>query len=302
MTPRFIQHYISQSIFTDLSVFSQQIGNLTTDISSIRSLVHGLLMHSSLAPRYGVVVSEKLKSTRELLFVSKILEYAQKALPLTSSRHPSKKLIASCRDFAVLACALLRNISIPSRVRIVFVDYIFEGYWTDHWVCEYWNEDLKCWKLFETLFDDKMLKEKNIYFNPFEVPENRFKYPSRIVGEGNADSLDLANYGVKDSLGNWYTGRHYVIGNLVRDIFALQKLELLPPLVVKTAQNKERVMNDIKKSVACVTSAPVILEILEGSFTFSIEEAMVEIERIMNALDRSGLGREILKSAGLEIL
>ncbi|WP_246003264.1 transglutaminase-like domain-containing protein [Nocardia tenerifensis] len=38
-------------------------------------------------------------------------------MPLDVAREPSRRVIGTCRHFAVLSCALLRNRGIPSRVR-----------------------------------------------------------------------------------------------------------------------------------------------------------------------------------------
>jgi hypothetical protein len=59
--------------------------------------------------------------------------------PLNVARKPSRRMIGTCRHFAVLSCALLRYHGIPARVRCGFATYFEPGKGVDHWITEYWH-------------------------------------------------------------------------------------------------------------------------------------------------------------------
>lgn len=57
--------------------------------------------------------------------------------PLSVAREPEKRVIGTCRQFAVRSCALLRYRGIPARVRCGFATYFQSGKGLDHWSTEY---------------------------------------------------------------------------------------------------------------------------------------------------------------------
>jgi hypothetical protein len=67
--------------------------------------------------------------------VRKLLELDP--VDLTVPRPPDRRVIGTCRHFAVLGCALLRYRGIPARARCGFATYFQPGKGVDHWVIEY---------------------------------------------------------------------------------------------------------------------------------------------------------------------
>jgi hypothetical protein len=57
--------------------------------------------------------------------------------PLAVPREPEKRVVGTCRHFAVLSCALLRRAGIAARVRCGFATYFQAGQALDHWITEY---------------------------------------------------------------------------------------------------------------------------------------------------------------------
>ncbi|WP_208761804.1 transglutaminase-like domain-containing protein [Microbispora hainanensis] len=70
--------------------------------------------------------------------------------PLHQARPPARRVVGTCRDFATIACALLRLRGIPARARCGFGMYFKEGYGLDHWITEYWRDDEDRWVRVDT--------------------------------------------------------------------------------------------------------------------------------------------------------
>ena len=60
--------------------------------------------------------------------------------PLDIARAPDRRVIGTCRHFALLSCALLRYRGVAARVRYGFATYFQAGQGLDHWITEYWHE------------------------------------------------------------------------------------------------------------------------------------------------------------------
>lgn len=65
--------------------------------------------------------------------------------PMDVARTPDRRVIGTCRHFAVLSCALLRYRGIAARVRCGFAAYFQPGQGLDHWITEYWREKDERW-------------------------------------------------------------------------------------------------------------------------------------------------------------
>lgn len=66
-------------------------------------------------------------------------------VPLTTAREPGKRVVGTCRHFAVLSCALLRYRGIAARVRCGFATYFRPGQGLDHWITEYGDDSGSRW-------------------------------------------------------------------------------------------------------------------------------------------------------------
>ena len=65
--------------------------------------------------------------------------------PLTAGREPDKRVIGTCRHFAVMSCAFLRYRGIAARVRCGFATYFQPGKGVDHWITEYRDDNDGRW-------------------------------------------------------------------------------------------------------------------------------------------------------------
>lgn len=65
--------------------------------------------------------------------------------PLRAARRLDRRVIGTCRHFAVLSCAFLRARGIAARARCGFATYFQPGLAVDHWITEYWHNQHRRW-------------------------------------------------------------------------------------------------------------------------------------------------------------
>ena len=140
--------------------------------------------------------------------------------PLDVERLPSRRAIATCRDYALMLCAFLREKSISARVRCGFAKYFAEGRFEDHWVCEYWNPDSQCWSIADAQLDDQHCSRLEIGFNTVELPSGEFLTAAQAWHEYRCGKAEGAQFGHGDAAGPWF-----LRVNLARDFLALCKRE-----------------------------------------------------------------------------
>jgi hypothetical protein len=197
-------------------------GKTPSSVSEIFSLVQGLMMHRFWAGAYGETLTAErdaqaqLRSSADMLAVVASLDPA----PLTKARPPSRRLIGVCRHFSVLATALLRLHGRPARARCGFGTY-FDGTPVDHWVVEYWDGD--AWKLGDPQMDAVQRGALKLDFDPLDVPRERFLVAGEAWRRCRVGEADPVSFGIMHLRGLWFVG-----GNVVRDLAALNKAELLP--------------------------------------------------------------------------
>lgn len=131
--------------------------------------------------------------------------------------------MGNCRDFSVLLAALLRQQGTPARARCGFGRYFLPNHYEDHWVCEYWNADRGRWALVDAQLDALQCQALNIGFDPLDVPRDQFIVGGLAWQMCRANQADPETFGIHDMHGLWF-----VRGDFVRDVAALNKMELLP--------------------------------------------------------------------------
>lgn len=140
--------------------------------------------------------------------------------PLTTSREPDKRVIGTCRHFAVMSCALLRYRGIAARVRCGFATYFQPGQGVDHWITEYWDDDSLRW-----IRIDSEILGLNV------LPHAHDLRPGDFLSGGEAwlayrrGEIDASQFGVYGTQ-NW--GPAEIRGNAVKDLAAMNKVETLP--------------------------------------------------------------------------
>lgn len=140
--------------------------------------------------------------------------------PLAVGRAPEKRVVGTCRHFAVLACALLRYRGIPARVRCGFATYFQPGQGLDHWIAEYRDAVGAGW----VRIDAEILGQ-SIVERPHDLQPGEFLTGGEAWSAYRRREIDAAVFGVYGTE-NW--GPAEIRGNAVKDLAALNKVETLP--------------------------------------------------------------------------
>lgn len=199
---------------------------LPADIAALGRAVWGLVLHPVAAGPLGLTLAPHRLGEQDLRYLPAMLARlrALDGRPLTEARPPERRLVGCCRDFAVLLCAILRQQGRPARARAGFATYFGPEIHMDHWICEYWRADEARWVMVDATLnpDDAPGAGGQWGFDPLDVPSDRFLVAGRAWRHCRAGAADPSRFGLPDE-----TGLGYIGSQLVRDLAALNKRELL---------------------------------------------------------------------------
>jgi hypothetical protein len=145
--------------------------------------------------------------------------------PLGVARPADSRLAGRCRHYTLLLVAMLRSHGTPARARCGFGAYFNPPQFEDHWVCEYWNASERRWILVDAQLDAVWREKLSIAFDPLDVPRDQFLVAAEAWARCRAGATDPARFGI--SFGGLH-GLWFVAGDLVRDVAALNRVEMLP--------------------------------------------------------------------------
>jgi hypothetical protein len=178
--------------------------------------VHGMVIQPGEAETLGVAVARfdenQIRPADVLLGLD--------PTPLSEMREPPRRVVGTCRHFAVLACALLRHQGIASRVRCGFATYFQPGQGLDHWIVEYREDTSKRW----VRLDPEILGQ-DVLDHPEDLGPGEFLTGGEAWRAFRQGKIEPATFGVYGSE-NWGPGE--IRGNAVKDLAALNKVEMLP--------------------------------------------------------------------------
>ncbi|RKF18127.1 transglutaminase domain-containing protein [Alginatibacterium sediminis] len=219
------QYYQQISEYTDPIHHRSLIQTLPNDIEQLCGFVQNLLVHAYWLGKYDVEVEDSVKhSEMQTRYAKDILNLAasKSALPINKKRIPSERVVSICRDFSLILCAVLRTKGVAARTRCGFATYLTPELFEDHWICEYWDQGQSRWIRVDAQLDSTHLQELNIDFNPCDVPESRFLYAGDAWQLCRNEKASPAKFGILS-----LNGLPFIKGNLIRDLFSLNKIELL---------------------------------------------------------------------------
>ena len=222
-----LEFYKAQSKITDPKEYNYLFENLPNSIPELCNNVHGLISHRDSSSMYDLELTEQRKQEGETRYVDLILKRIIELdnYPLTKTRLPGKRFAGTCRDFAILLCTILRNEGIPARLRCGYAAYFKKGRYEDHWVCEYWKKKESRWVLVDAEVDDIYRKVFGLTLNVYDLPRDQFLVAGQAWKGCMTKKFDPDLFGVS-SIG--IRGIGFVRGNVVRDLAALNKVEMLP--------------------------------------------------------------------------
>jgi hypothetical protein len=177
---------------------------------------------------YGVALSDERAADIHLRSAEAMLDmlFAIESIPLTAQRMPQHRIGYRCHAFTKFIVTLLRAKGIPARARCGFAAYFGPERYADHWVCEYWNAANERWVFVDAQMDNIWQEKLQIHWNVLDVPRDRFLVAAdawTICRKGNANPEHFGIGFYEGMNGLWF-----IAGNLVRDLAALNKMEMLP--------------------------------------------------------------------------
>jgi hypothetical protein len=220
-----LTYFARYGTMTHPGPYADRYANLPSDMPSLVQVIQGLMVHVFWGERYGLNLSEERKAEVQLRRMEFRLERTLELnpAPLTSPRRNEQKIVGNCRDFSLILASMLQSKGIPARPRCGFGAYFMPDHYEDHWVCEYWNEAEQRWVLVDAQLDDLQQNVLKTTFNTLDVPRDQF-----IVG-GAAWKLCRSRQADPDQFGIFdMRGMDFVKGDFIRDVAALNKVELLP--------------------------------------------------------------------------
>jgi hypothetical protein len=221
-----LDFFASHGMISDPGKYRNFFDSISDDPSEICSLVQGLLIHSFWIERYGIKRDENRKFAElQSRSVSEILGtiFFRNSAPFDNPRNPQERVTSTCRDFSLLLCSILRSKGVPARLRCGFADYFEADHFEDHWICECWDKNKQRWVMVDAQLDDLHIKQLKINFNPFDVPGDCFLTAGESWLKYRRENIDPNKFGVLH-----IKGSGLIKANIIRDIFALRKVELLP--------------------------------------------------------------------------
>jgi hypothetical protein len=221
-----LEYYAAPGPMTDLAgVPADVFDGLPTDPVALCRAVRGLIVHEMWANAYGFDVPEdrltdlQARSAVEMTDVIRRLD----ARPLSAARPVEERMVGNCRHFSTLSCALLRRAGIPARARCGFGMYFEPGKYVDHWVTEYWKETEQRWVRIDAQLDDVQRAAIVAEFDTEDLPPGPFLPAGEAWEQCRTGRADPDTFGIFEFWGLWF-----VQANVVRELAALNKMELLP--------------------------------------------------------------------------
>ena len=218
-----LSYYAHPGMMTDPRDLAFMFAELPTEVGELCRVVQQNLLHVYWAERYGRTPSEQDKETLNLRSVYQKLQRMRHVdvLPLTEPRPVAERQIGNCRDFTLLLTAMLRYQGVPARARCGFGAYFMPDHYEDHWVAEVWNGAR--WMLVDAQLDELQCEALHLTFDPLDVPRDQFVVAGAAWQKCRRGEARPEDFGIFDMHGWWF-----IWGNVVRELLAFNKVEILP--------------------------------------------------------------------------
>lgn len=225
--PATLAYYAQPGPMTGAGPHVTALAALPADVAGLATIIQGLAVHQYMAEAYGFAVPEARKAESHIRHADKILDriLALDDRPLSTARPPEKRVVGVCHHFALLMTAMLRAKGIPARYRCGFGAFFNPPWFEDHVLCEYWNKAEARWIQLDAQLDAVWRGALKFDFAPQDVPRDQFLQSADAWTLCRSGKADPGKFGifVGDLRGLWF-----VAASLVRDVAALNKMEMLP--------------------------------------------------------------------------
>ncbi len=220
--------YASHGPMTDPGEASALIEPLPNDLAALTRVIQGLGIYDVVARDfYGFDPPADRLSEIHLRRVpdriARVMELDDR--PLSIARETDRRALQRCNAFALMLVTMLRAKGVPARSRCGFAAYFNPPNLEDHWVCEYWDAQGRRWRLVDPQIDDVWRARLNIRFDTLDLPAGQFLTASEAWRRCRSNETDEGRFGISFA---GLRGLWFVAGSLVRDLAALNKMEMAP--------------------------------------------------------------------------
>lgn len=229
---KMLDYYQVHSVFSDPKQHTQLITNLPRNVNTLGKIVQGLMLHETDGALFNYLVTPARIKEISLRYVSRMLDRIVEldSSPLEQARAVDKKLIGTCRDFALMLVAMCRTVGIPARMRVGFATYTYKDmdFNPDHVLMEYWSQKEQRWISVDVRVSPTHIEKQafDIHFDPYNVPHSEFQFAGDVWQRCRKNPALIDSYGYgkkKECTGLWYTRN-----KMMHDFSALLKKEMLP--------------------------------------------------------------------------
>lgn len=229
MRKHILDYYAKPAKMTTFSAKQlPSIHQLPDGIKPLTTIVQGLLIHLFVAESFYHVqldpkridVESNLRPVNQILETILTLDES----PLTCQRPPEKRAIGACHHFGKLLTSLLRVKGIPARMRYGFGRYFRSGFFEDHSLVEVWNQPVQKWSLVDPQFDQIWIKKMNLSHDIYDVPRDQFIMPAEAWQKCRSGVWNAHTFGTSNGEMN---GLWFIAGNMIKDLAALNRMEML---------------------------------------------------------------------------
>jgi hypothetical protein len=219
--------YAEPGAMTNAGRHQRALAELPDDIGGLASVIQGLCVHQYMADAYGFKVPEGRKAESHIRAADAIIDriLALDDRLLSAARPVDRRVVGVCHHFALLMTTMLRAKGIPARYRCGFGAYFNAPWFEEHLVCEYWSKADSRWILVDPQLDAVWRRTLKFGFDPLDVPRDQFVVAGYAWTQCRNGRADPSKFGifVGDLRGLWF-----IAAELIRDVAALSKLEMLP--------------------------------------------------------------------------
>jgi hypothetical protein len=220
--------YASHSPMTEPGEASALIEPLPDDVAALARVIQGLGIYDVVARDfYGFEPPENRLAEIHLRRIAdrlaRIMELDDQ--PLQVAREPGRRALQRCNSFTLMLVAMLRAKGVPARSRCGFAAYFNPPNFEDHWLCEYWDARTREWRLADPQIDDVWWRRLDIRFDTLDLPRTQFLTASDAWRRCRSGEADEQQFGISFA---GLRGLWFVAGSLVRDMAAVNKMEMAP--------------------------------------------------------------------------
>ena len=223
-----LDYCAEQGMMTELNGSAGLVGGLPNDPPALARVVQGLGIYDVVARDfYGYAIPADRLGELHLRRIAARLERLMEldGRPLDAKRPAERRVIGRCNQFALMMVAMLRQKGVPARSRGGFAAYFNAPKFEDHWVCEYWSAKEQRWSLVDAQLDEVWRERLAIRFDVTDMPRAQFLTAAEAWRRCRSGEADPELFGISFA---GLRGLWFIAASLVRDIAALNKMEMLP--------------------------------------------------------------------------